>query len=245
MNKTSKTKAKPLPPLMAKAFANLADALDMSKPANLGGKCPFFIKGVDDRPPKGVSGSPGALSAVISAVNVEVEGLGLERGKTAHRLNLAGLAKMRLDIKALAAETPRGATGLADAWGISDGTLRPFLNGRNKGYPATIIAAWLAFKGSPLCKTCGQSIAVPHCTAAAPDPIDTAPNPANLDRMGKRYVLAGCMVELPDLAMAKVGRVDNGRWYLPTDTEPHHATCNQVRVLMRTYSESMGAFYWA
>lgn len=133
-------KQKSLPPLVAKAFADLKQALDMSVPANLGEKFPFYVKGDEARPARQAGGNGNRVQSQLA---------------------------------------PAG------------------------------------------------------------------PNPANLDKTGKRYVLAGCMVELPDLAMARVGRVENGRWWLPCGQEPHPATCNEVRVLMRTFSESMGSFYWA
>jgi len=236
MNKTSKIKAKPLPPLMAKAFANLADAFDMSKPANLGGKFPFFVKGVDDRETANARNMPEpgenrARTAPETTNGTEGVPAVVNAPASAPRGCIQDSAELVMRLTRMVSENPAGKKGVAQLLGINESSMRTLLSNVYKGHPRKIMAAYNAYIE-------GVERQIDQVAAAGP-------NPANLDRMGKRYVLAGCMVELPDLAMAKVGRVDNGRWYLPTDTEPHHATCNQVRVLMRTYSESMGAFYWA
>lgn len=166
----------------------------------------------------------------------------------------------------------RSVREAAQVLGVGHSTVQLMRRGGCPVNPHRVLAAWDAYPGrtnpvSPaIFASIAQSLDTPKSApevTLAPNGMDTlarllkgtpnrhaqaapaAPNPANLDKTGKRYVLAGCMVDLPDLAMAKVGRVEDGRWWLPAGLEPHPTPCNSVRVLMRTFSESMGSFYWA
>lgn len=160
---------------------------------------------------------------------------------------MAGKRPLALPADLLAFIAAHSVRDAAHVLGIGKSTVQRMLHG---DYPLDlqrVLAAWDACPDrlNPVSKaifaSMTQSLDAPKKLA----PKAAGPNPANLDSAGKRYVATGCMVELPDLAMAKVGLVENGRWWLPCGLEPHPAPCNAVRVLMRTYSESMGSFYWA
>jgi len=225
-------KQKPLPPLMAKAFADLTQAFDMSVPANLGNKFPFYVKGDEERQAKRAEGGGSRVRTALEVANPE-EGspMYVEAPAGAPRGHVQDVAELIARLNRMATENPKGKKGVAQLLGINESSLRPLLSNAYKGHPRKIMAAYNAY--------------IERVQSQLEQAAPAGPNPANLDKTGKRYVLAGCMVELPDLAMAKVGRVENGRWWLPCGQEPHPATCNEVRVLMRTFSESMGSFYWA
>ena len=225
-------KQKPLPPLMAKAFAKLTQAFDMSVPANLGNKFPFYVKGDEERLAKRAEGSGNRARTALETANEGEDDPAYAKASSGPaRGCVQDPAELVERLSHMARQNPSGQKGVAQLLSVNESSMRALLSNSYKGHPRKIMAAYNAYI---------ERVENQRSQAAS-----AGPNPANLDKTGKRYVLAGCMVELPDLAMAKVGRVENGRWWFPCGQEPHPATCNEVRVLMRTYSESMGSFYWA